>query len=49
MNVSKGINARLELGKKSEKEQMELTKEHIKKINFLNDECRKVSTKIFQF
>lgn len=49
MNVSKGINARLELGKKSEKEQMELTKEHIKKINFLTDECRKVSTKIFQF
>lgn len=47
MNVSKGINARLELGKKSEKEQMELTKEHIKKINFLTDECRKVSTKIF--
>ncbi|XP_052694683.1 uncharacterized protein LOC128172979 [Crassostrea angulata] len=42
MNVSKGINARLELGKKSEKEQMELTKEHIKKINFLTDECRKV-------
>lgn len=42
MNVSKGINARLELGKKSEKEQMELTKAHIKKINFLTDECRKV-------
>lgn len=49
MNVSKGINARLELGKKSKKEQMELTKEHIKNINFWTDECKKVSSKICLF
>lgn len=48
-NISKGVNARLELGKKSEKEQMALTKEHQKKINFLTDECREVSSKFFLF
>lgn len=48
-NISKGVNARLELGKKSEKEQMALTKEHQKKINFLTDECREVSSKFFYF
>lgn len=49
MNISKGINARLDLGKKSEKEQMALTKEHQRKINFWTDECREVSSKMFLF
>lgn len=47
MKVSKGINARLELGKKSKNEQMGLTKEHIEKINFLTKECREVSSIFF--
>lgn len=40
--ISKGLNARLELDQKSEKDQQELVEAHQKKINMLTDECAQV-------
>lgn len=37
--ISSGLNARLELGQKSEKDQQELVEAHHEKINMLTDEC----------
>lgn len=42
-NISNGLNARLEVGQKSEKDQQELVEAHQKKINMLTDECAQVS------
>uniref|UniRef100_K1QF18 Uncharacterized protein n=1 Tax=Magallana gigas TaxID=29159 RepID=K1QF18_MAGGI len=40
--VSKSLNSRLELGNKTEKEQMDLARDHIKKIKFWTEQCREV-------
>lgn len=40
--ISSGLNARLELGQKSEKDQQELVEAHHEKINMLTDECAQV-------
>lgn len=42
INVSKGLNARLELDKLDEKEQMDLANKHQKKIQFWTRECIEV-------
>lgn len=42
INVSKGLNARLELDKLDEKEQMDLANQHQKKIQFWTRECIEV-------
>lgn len=40
--MSKSLNSRLELGNKTEKEQMDLARDHIKKIKFWTEQCREV-------
>lgn len=41
-NIRKGLHARLELVDKTEKEQLDLSGDHKKKITELTDECHKV-------
>lgn len=48
-NVSKGLDARIELVNKSEAEQSMLIKEHQEKVEMLTHECRKVYTGIIPF
>lgn len=47
MSLSQGINVRLDLGKKTEEEQMALTKKHRDKIKFWFIECREVYSNFF--
>lgn len=41
-NISKGLHARIELGKKTEEEQKLLVERQQMKIDFLTDECKQV-------
>lgn len=41
-NVSKGLHARIELGKKTEEEQKLLVERQQKKIDMLTEECKQV-------
>lgn len=41
-NISKGLHARIELGKKTEEEQKLLVERQQKKIDMLTEECKQV-------
>lgn len=41
-NISKGLHARIELGKKTEEEQKLLVERQQMKIDFLTEECKQV-------
>lgn len=46
--MSKSLNSRLQLGNKTEREQMDLARDHIKKIKFWTEQCREVFQKMTQ-
>lgn len=45
-DISKGLHARIELGKKTAEEQKLLAERHQKKIDIITEECKQVFLKI---
>lgn len=45
-DISKGLHARIQLGKRTEEEQRSLAERHQKKIEFLTEECKQVFLRI---